>query len=293
MRIETLLVASLLSALACSSESGTPSTASGGSAGANGGSGASGGSAGTSNGGTGSAGSSNAGSGGAGSAGSPSGGASGSSGGSAGNAGSAGSGAGSGGSAGSAGSAGSTGGGGSGGSAPLGPVTVYIAGDSTVSTYTDTASTTDQAGWGQMLHESFSDLVTIENRAIGGRTSRRFIDEGPPGRDPRRYRGRRLLPRPVRHERQQQQPERDLRAERPDHPVLLGAEHRLQRLPDAVRGGRARQASDARARDAAPAKLRLLHRRQRHRARTPRPCATSARPRTSRSRISTRKRSTT
>jgi lysophospholipase L1-like esterase len=57
-------------------------------------------------------------------------------------------------------------------------LTIYIAGDSTVSTYTDTASTTDQAGWGQMLHESFSDLVTVENRAIGGRTSRRFIEEG-------------------------------------------------------------------------------------------------------------------
>jgi lysophospholipase L1-like esterase len=101
-----------------------------------------------------------------------------SNGGSAGSAGSAGSGGSSGGSSGSAGSAGSTGGGGTGGSAPLGPVTVYIAGDSTVSTYADTASTTDQAGWGQMLHESFSDLVTIENHAVGGRTSRRFIEEG-------------------------------------------------------------------------------------------------------------------
>jgi lysophospholipase L1-like esterase len=29
-----------------------------------------------------------------------------------------------------------------------------------------------------MLHESFSELVTIENRAVGGRTARRFIDEG-------------------------------------------------------------------------------------------------------------------
>jgi lysophospholipase L1-like esterase len=60
----------------------------------------------------------------------------------------------------------------------LTPVTVYLAGDSTVSTYADTASTKDQAGWGQMLHERFGDLVTVDNRAIGGRTARRFIDEG-------------------------------------------------------------------------------------------------------------------
>ncbi len=57
-------------------------------------------------------------------------------------------------------------------------VTVWIAGDSTVSTYTDTASTRDQAGWGQMLHERYNNKVTIQNKAIGGRTSRRFIDEG-------------------------------------------------------------------------------------------------------------------
>jgi lysophospholipase L1-like esterase len=55
---------------------------------------------------------------------------------------------------------------------------VYIAGDSTVSTYADTASPNDQAGWGQMLAEHYTDLVTVENRAIGGRTARRFIDEG-------------------------------------------------------------------------------------------------------------------
>jgi lysophospholipase L1-like esterase len=55
---------------------------------------------------------------------------------------------------------------------------VYIAGDSTVSTYRDTASATDQAGWGQMLHEFVRDEVTIENRAVGGRTARRFIDDG-------------------------------------------------------------------------------------------------------------------
>jgi len=58
------------------------------------------------------------------------------------------------------------------------PLTVYIAGDSTVSTYRDTASPNDQAGWGQVLHDFVSDNATIDNRAIGGRTARRFIDDG-------------------------------------------------------------------------------------------------------------------
>ncbi len=69
--------------------------------------------------------------------------------------------------------------GGSGSDAPLpGPLTVHIAGDSTVSTYEDTPSTSDQAGWGQMLAEHYTESVTIDNRAIGGRTARRFIEEG-------------------------------------------------------------------------------------------------------------------
>lgn len=72
----------------------------------------------------------------------------------------------------------SGGGAGTGGAPPTVPLTVFVAGDSTVSTYADTASPGDQAGWGQMLHEHFNDLVTIENRAIGGRTARRFIDDG-------------------------------------------------------------------------------------------------------------------
>jgi len=57
-------------------------------------------------------------------------------------------------------------------------LTVFIAGDSTVSTYPDSASDQDQAGWGQMLHEQVRAGVKIENRAIGGRTARRFIDDG-------------------------------------------------------------------------------------------------------------------
>jgi len=62
--------------------------------------------------------------------------------------------------------------------APTGPVRVFLAGDSIVQTYADTPSDTDQAGWGQMLHEYFDAAVSIENHAIGGRTARRFIDEG-------------------------------------------------------------------------------------------------------------------
>jgi lysophospholipase L1-like esterase len=59
-----------------------------------------------------------------------------------------------------------------------GPVTLYLAGDSIVQTYTDTPSDRDQAGWGQMLGAFVSTDVRIDNRAIGGRTARRFIDEG-------------------------------------------------------------------------------------------------------------------
>jgi lysophospholipase L1-like esterase len=64
------------------------------------------------------------------------------------------------------------------GGEPLGPVSVFIAGDSTVSEYRDTASESDQAGWGQMLGELFDERVTIENRAVGGMTARHFIENG-------------------------------------------------------------------------------------------------------------------
>ena len=97
---------------------------------------------------------------------------------------------GSGGRAGSAGAAGRSGAGGAAGAggrastggaggAPVagGPVTVFIAGDSTVSTYAANAAN-KQAGWGQMLPEFFSTQVKISNQAIGGRSSRRFINEG-------------------------------------------------------------------------------------------------------------------
>lgn len=67
---------------------------------------------------------------------------------------------------------------GTGGAADLPDTTIYVAGDSTVSTYTDTASSSDQAGWGQMLHEIFDDRVTVDNRALGGRTALWFHLEG-------------------------------------------------------------------------------------------------------------------
>ncbi|MES2824919.1 MAG: cellulose binding domain-containing protein [Pseudomonadota bacterium] len=57
-------------------------------------------------------------------------------------------------------------------------VNVYLAGDSIVQSYTDTSSTIDQAGWGQMLQQQYKANVLIHNHAIGGRTARRFIDEG-------------------------------------------------------------------------------------------------------------------
>ncbi len=71
-----------------------------------------------------------------------------------------------------------TGGAGGSGGGELSPVTVYLAGDSTVATYTDTASPTDQAGWGQMLPEILDDRVTVVNRAAGGRTALWFHLEG-------------------------------------------------------------------------------------------------------------------
>lgn len=64
------------------------------------------------------------------------------------------------------------------GETELEAIKVYIAGDSTVATYRDTASTTDQAGWGQMLHEYLDSRVTVDNRAVGGTTSRSYIDFG-------------------------------------------------------------------------------------------------------------------
>ncbi|XEC95818.1 rhamnogalacturonan acetylesterase [Paenibacillus tarimensis] len=53
---------------------------------------------------------------------------------------------------------------------------IYLAGDSTVQTYKEEAA--PQAGWGQFIPRYFSDKVTFINRAIGGRSSRTFVEEG-------------------------------------------------------------------------------------------------------------------
>src|SRR5690625_4109913 len=52
---------------------------------------------------------------------------------------------------------------------------VYLAGDSTVQTYHEDQ---DQAGWGQCIQHSFTDRVQLHNHAIGGRSSKTFIQEG-------------------------------------------------------------------------------------------------------------------
>ncbi|NYI03942.1 GDSL-type esterase/lipase family protein [Allostreptomyces psammosilenae] len=54
--------------------------------------------------------------------------------------------------------------------------TVYIASDSTAQTYDSYYA--PQTGWGQVIDQFFSDDVTIANHAIGGRSSRSFIEEG-------------------------------------------------------------------------------------------------------------------
>lgn len=56
------------------------------------------------------------------------------------------------------------------------PVTVFLAGDSTVQSYD--ASYAPLAGWGQMIGGYFQETATIRNYAIGGRSSKSFIDEG-------------------------------------------------------------------------------------------------------------------
>jgi len=87
--------------------------------------------------------------------------------------------AGSAGSSSSAGSAGSSAAGGSGGASNLSAVSVYLAGDSTVSEYTlDPKDPKSWAGWGQMLSPNYTSKVKVLDKAVGGRTARRFIQEG-------------------------------------------------------------------------------------------------------------------
>ena len=56
-----------------------------------------------------------------------------------------------------------------------GKPTIYLAGDSTVQ---PCASQAPQQGWGQRIQEFFTNDVSIVNKAIGGRSSKSFIDEG-------------------------------------------------------------------------------------------------------------------
>jgi len=62
------------------------------------------------------------------------------------------------------------------GSAAAATGTVYIASDSTAQTYS--SGHHPQAGWGPKLSSYFTSNITVANRAIGGRSSRSFIEQG-------------------------------------------------------------------------------------------------------------------
>jgi lysophospholipase L1-like esterase len=53
----------------------------------------------------------------------------------------------------------------------LPPITLHLAGDSTVSNY---AATTVQEGWGMELSQFFTDKLTVDNKAIGGANVKTF-----------------------------------------------------------------------------------------------------------------------
>ncbi|MFS0635974.1 rhamnogalacturonan acetylesterase [Mesobacillus foraminis] len=55
-------------------------------------------------------------------------------------------------------------------------ITVYLAGDSTVSSYDQTLA--PRMGWGQVLDRYFDDKIVVKNEASSGRSSKSFIDEG-------------------------------------------------------------------------------------------------------------------
>lgn len=54
--------------------------------------------------------------------------------------------------------------------------TIYLAGDSTVQSYN--ASYYPQAGWGQVIYEYFTSDVKFVNKAIAGRSSKNFVEQG-------------------------------------------------------------------------------------------------------------------
>lgn len=55
--------------------------------------------------------------------------------------------------------------------------TIYIAGDSTAQTY-NYEKVYPQTGWGQVFADYFTDDVIIENRSMGGRSSKSFDNDG-------------------------------------------------------------------------------------------------------------------
>lgn len=54
---------------------------------------------------------------------------------------------------------------------------IYIAGDSTAQTY-NYATAYPQTGWGQVFADYFTDDITVENRSMGGRSSKSFDNDG-------------------------------------------------------------------------------------------------------------------
>lgn len=55
--------------------------------------------------------------------------------------------------------------------------TIYIAGDSTAQTY-NYETVYPQTGWGQMFSDYFTDEIKIENRAMAGRSSKSYDNDG-------------------------------------------------------------------------------------------------------------------
>lgn len=55
--------------------------------------------------------------------------------------------------------------------------TIYIAGDSTAQTY-DYKKVYPQTGWGQVFADYFTDDVIVENRSMGGRSSKSYNNDG-------------------------------------------------------------------------------------------------------------------
>jgi lysophospholipase L1-like esterase len=58
-----------------------------------------------------------------------------------------------------------------------GKFSVFLTGDSTMATYSDTLNNPIR-GWGQMLHLFFNPNVSIYNHAVGGASTKSFINSG-------------------------------------------------------------------------------------------------------------------